>query len=155
MHQPKAQMTNVLRHAEERIMLSTGRWCKYKCSYCYRGAKYSKIRQIPLDVVEQDLSYLEKMGYSDIVFYDDCFLTTNADRINDIVILMNKYSFRYHISVRFEMCSEEILKLISETKLSSIQIWLQSVNKDANKTSKRGFQEKNLKLSSNTWEINE
>lgn len=141
MHQPKEILKTVIRESEEKIMLSTGRWCKYKCSYCYRWAKYSKIRQIPNETIEKDLKYLYSLGYHDMLFYDDCFLTTNIDRLDSIIELMKKYPFRYHISIRFEMCNEEVLKKLSEANIWSIQIWLQSTGASANKTSKRWFHE--------------
>jgi biotin synthase-like enzyme len=141
MFQPKKYLIEVIRWAQERIMLSTWRGCKYKCAYCYRWAKYSNIRQIPLDVIEQDLAYIQKMWYTEVVLYDDCFLTTNSDRLMEILHIMKQYALVYHIAVRFEMCSTERLNLLADVGIASIQIGLQAVSIDANKISKRGFHE--------------
>jgi coproporphyrinogen III oxidase-like Fe-S oxidoreductase len=56
-----------------------------------------------------------------------------------MLYLMKKYPFKYHISTRFEMCNEWILEKLSVIDLWSVQIWLQSISKSANKTSKRWF----------------
>jgi radical SAM superfamily enzyme YgiQ (UPF0313 family) len=139
MAQPRSVLTETIRWSQERVMLSTWRGCKYKCAYCYRGAKYSKIRQIPLDILEKDLIYLEKMGYKEVLLYDDCFLTTNVDRLEEIVTIMRRHQLKYHIAVRFEMCSPERLTLLEDAHIQSIQIGLQAVSIAANKLSKRGF----------------
>jgi radical SAM superfamily enzyme YgiQ (UPF0313 family) len=141
MRQPKNILKDFVRNGQEYMTLSTGRGCRYNCSYCYRWAKYSKVRKIPLETIEKDLEYIVSMGYTYLQFYDDCFLTTNIDRIDELVLLLKKYPLKYHISIRFEMCSVKNLELLQQLDIASIQIWLQSTGLESNKTSKRGFQE--------------
>jgi radical SAM superfamily enzyme YgiQ (UPF0313 family) len=76
-------------------MLTSGRGCLYNCSYCYRGAKYSSVRQISLETLKQDLDYLEELQYEYVYFYDDCFVTTNLRRMDEIIELLGKYRFEY------------------------------------------------------------
>ena len=97
---------------ETEAMLSTWRWCKYNCTYCYRWVKYSIVRQIPLKIIKKDLDYLQKLWYRYIYFYDDCFITTNKDRLCKIVNLLNKYDFTYWISSRYEIFNIKILNEI-------------------------------------------
>ncbi len=121
------------------IMLTTGRGCKYKCSYCFRWAKYSTVRKISLATLKKDLDYLEELKYSYIYFYDDCFITTNLDRLDDILRLLSNYSFEYGISARFEVCTPKNLILLSQLNIQRIQIWLQSISLEVNKETKRVF----------------
>ena len=124
-------------------MICSGRGCKYKCSYCFRGVKYSKIRQIPLDVVEKDLSYLKHAGIRRIYFYDDCFITTNRDRLPEIASLMRQYScFEYYIAIRYEACTPDILDQLSDIKFYNVQIGLQSTKH--NSSHKRTFNHEKL-----------
>jgi len=112
--------------------ISTWRWCKYKCIYCYRWVKYSTIRQIPLYIIKKDLDYLDSIWVNSINIYDDCFLTTNNDRLSEIVELLWSYNFSYQIAVRYEICTPNNFKLLSKLKLDFVQIWLQSVSKNTN-----------------------
>ncbi len=114
-------------------MLMTGRGCKYKCSYCYRGVKYSSVRQIPLDIVERDLQYLQKMHYEAVYMYDDCFLTTNFNRLEETLTMMGKYDFHYGISIRYEMCFPKVFEMLGKINLFRVQIGLQSASFDINK----------------------
>ena len=139
---PKEEFIKLFRKSPQtKVMLTTWRWCKYNCSYCYRWAKYSKVRQIPIETIKKDLDYLEKTYYEDVYFYDDCFPTTNYDRLDEILDLLSKYNFSYCISARYEICSPEILKKFAKANITMIQIWLQSVSLEANKESKRWFRQ--------------
>jgi radical SAM superfamily enzyme YgiQ (UPF0313 family) len=123
-------------------MLTTWRWCKYNCSYCYRWVKYSAVRQISLETIKKDLDYLSELKYEYVSLYDDCFITTNLDRLDELISLLGKYSFIYRISVRFEVCSSEVLDKISKLRIEKIQIWLQSISIEVNKEIKRWFNKK-------------
>lgn len=136
----KDRIIESFRYSPETIaMLSTGRGCKYKCSYCYRWVKYSKVRQVPLEVIKKDLDYLKEMYYEDVYLYDDCFLTTNYNRLEEIISLLASYDFHYGISVRYEMCQPKVFELLSKLKLYRVQIWLQSISRQANSESRRAF----------------
>lgn len=121
------------------IMLTTGRGCKYNCSYCYRWVKYSKVRLIDLDTLKKDLDYLAELKYEYIYFYDDCFITTNLNRIDELIILLSQYKFSYGISVRYEVCSSEILLKLSRVNIKRVQIGLQSISLKVNTEVKRWF----------------
>lgn len=119
--------TEWLVNVPKSAMLTTGRGCKYKCAYCYRGVKFSTVRTIPLNVVEKDMIYLQQQGVKRIYFYDDCFLTTNKDRIDDVITLMKKYPFEYYIATRHEMCSDDVVSKLDGVSFYFVQIGLQSL----------------------------
>jgi len=121
------------------MMIATGRGCKYNCIYCYRGVKYATVRQISLDVLKKDLDALQDMGIEEIYIYDDCFLTTNADRLPEMASLLSSYPFRYQIAIRYEMCTPEVLDTIKDIHFSSVQIGLQSASQKTNVLMKRGI----------------
>jgi len=129
---------------ENEVMLTTWRGCKYNCSYCYRWVKYSKLRQISLETIKKDLDYLRDNQYKYIYLYDDCFVTTNLDRMNDLTSLLSKYDFEYWISARYEVCTEENLEYLSRINIRRIQVWLQSVSFEVNKWTKRWFKKENF-----------
>ncbi len=143
-NQPRRMQIEMLHRDDARrvAMLTSGRGCKYKCSYCFRGVKYSSVRQIPLDVVEADLAYLKANGFNRIYFYDDCFVTTNRDRIDEIIGLMQKYDFSYYIAIRYEACNPEILERLSVLTFYRVQIGLQSIKHNA--AHKRSFNHEKL-----------
>lgn len=121
------------------IMLTTGRWCRFNCTYCYRWVKYSKVRQIPLDMIKKDLDYIQKLGYKNIYLYDDCFVSTNENRLDKIVSLFSEYNFSYQIASRYETLNEINLEKLSWANITVIQVWLQSISKIANRDSKRNI----------------
>ncbi len=127
-------------------MLATWRWCKYNCSYCYRWVKYSNIRQISLETLKKDLDYLTNLKYKYIYIYDDCFITTNLNRLDEIIKLLNNYDFEYQLATRYEVCTSENLLKLSKLNIKRIQIWLQSISLDVNKTIKRWFNKNEFEL---------
>jgi hypothetical protein len=132
---PKIRKIKEFRDSPETIaMLSTWRWCKYNCIYCSRWVKFSKIRQIPLDIIKKDLDYLKWMYYSDIYLYDDCFLSTNYYRLDEIINLLSSYDFYYGISIRYEICNYETFQKLQKLNFYRVQIWLQSTNIKSNIT---------------------
>ena len=132
--------TNLLRNLwENHIMLTTGRWCRFNCSYCYRWVKYNKVRQIPIDVIKKDLDTIQQLWYTDIYLYDDCFVSTNHDRLDEIIELFSQYPFYYQIASRYETLNEVNLEKLSKAKIKKIQVWLQSIWKQANLDSKRNI----------------
>lgn len=120
-------------------MLTTGRGCLYDCSYCYRGVKYKKVRQIPLDIIKKDLDYLDSVWYTHIYLYDDCFLTTNLNRLDEILDLFKKYNFNYQIAARYEPLTPVNLDKLIEANINRIQVWLQSVSIKTNKDTWRNL----------------
>lgn len=139
----KTKYLNAFRDNKD-VLLSTWRWCKYKCIYCYRWVKYSTVRQIPLEIIKKDLDYLESIWVDAINVYDDCFLTTNRDRIQEIVKLLWSYKMSYRIAVRYEMCTPEIFNTLKWMKLSAVQIWLQSTSKETNARIRRNINDENF-----------
>lgn len=115
-------------------LLCTWKWCIYNCIYCFRAAKYNVLRQIPVDIIKKDLDYLQENKYKNIYLYDDCFLTTNANRIDEILELFNKYDMNFQIAMRYEMAFRwDFLQKLINSNIDKIQIWVQSINQDTNK----------------------
>ena len=59
--------------------------------------------------------------YRNIYLYDDCFLTTNQHRLEEIIDLLSRYPFRYYIAVRYEMCTPQNFSLLSKLSFSQVQ----------------------------------
>lgn len=130
---------------KKKAIITTGRGCRYKCTYCYRGAKYSKVRQLPLETIKKDLDVLKNCGFKTVYVYDDCFATTNFDRMAEIVELFASYDFEYQIAVRYETCTGDNLELLKNLKLSFVQIGLQSASKATNAKIGRNFHHERMK----------
>lgn len=139
----KTKYLNAFKEKQD-VLISTWRWCKYKCVYCYRWVKYSTVRQIPLDVLKKDLDYLESIWIDSINMYDDCFLTTNRDRLKEIVDLLWNYNMSYRIAVRYEMCTPETFNILKWLKLNAVQIWLQSTSKETNTRIRRNINDESF-----------
>lgn len=131
---------NVLRNfLQKTVMLTTGRWCRYNCNYCYRWVKYKKVRQIPLNIIKKDLDHLSELWYDSIYFYDDCFISTNLDRLDELLDILKQYDFSYQISSRYETLTLDNIEKLSSINISRIQIWLQSISIETNINMKRSL----------------
>lgn len=95
--------------------------------------------------MKRDLDVLKDCGFETIYVYDDCFTTTNFDRMAEIVELFASYDFEYQIAVRYETCTSENLELLKRLKLSFVQIGLQSVSKETNAKIGRNFHLERMK----------
>lgn len=85
------------------------------------------------------MDILKNCGYGTVYVYDDCFGTTNHDRMAEIVKLFSAYDFEYQIAIRYEMCTPENLELMKNLKMSFVQIGLQSASKETNAKIGRNF----------------
>ncbi len=128
------KMKNVLMNWMKDVLISTWKWCLYNCMYCFRWVRFSKIRQISLDTIKKDLDYFQENWYKNVYLYDDCFLTTNISRIDEMMKLLNNYDLSYYVAIRYEMAvRDNIMKMLIESNINKIQIWLQTTNKDITK----------------------
>ncbi len=133
-------------NSQDSVMLMSGRWCRFSCTYCFRWARYKTVRQIPLDVLKKELDVLEKLWYKTIRFFDDCFISTNYNRLEEINNLLSQYSFTYKIDSRYELLNEKIFKKLNSVNFWAIKIGLQSKSMQVNKEMNRNFSENHFKM---------
>ena len=83
------------------------------------------------------MEYLSQRGYKYLYVYDDCFVSTNYDRLDQIVELFSRYDFEYHIDARYELLSTPILEKISSINFHTIKIGIQSSSLEVNEVVNR------------------
>lgn len=147
----KTKHAPLLTYMSDMVMLSTGRGCKYKCTYCFRGAKFSSVRQIPLHVIDADLTHVKRAGMKKVYLYDDCFVTTNKDRLTDVIELLKKHDLLYYIAIRHEVVTPDVMEQLLCLKFFRVQIGLQSTTFHA--SHKRSFDA--VKLANVMTKLNE
>jgi len=76
-----------------------------------------------LEIIKKDLDYLSSNGYKSIYLYDDCFLTTNYSRLDQILELLNSYDLNYYTAIRYEMAfKDDVLMKLLNSKIDRLQI---------------------------------
>lgn len=120
-------------------MMMTWKWCRFHCSYCFRWTRYKTVRQFPINIIKKDLDMLSKLGYKTIDFFDDCFISTNLNRLDEVKEMLGEYDFSYKIDVRYELLTPLIFEKLKDINFSSIKIGLQSSSIATNQEIKRSF----------------
>ncbi|MCH2188891.1 radical SAM protein [Candidatus Gracilibacteria bacterium] len=132
-------LSKISQQKDNAIMLTSGRGCQFNCNYCYRGQKYKILRTIPLETIQKDLDYIQKMGYSYVYFYDDCFISTNKNRLPEIMSLFQGYQLQFNIALRYEVLTNDIMEMFSNSNVVRLQIGLQSSSLKTNAIMLRSF----------------
>lgn len=118
----------------------TSRGCLYNCFYCVSGnMKYKKFRKRSNENIVEELAVLERMGVSDIVFYDDCFFY-NINKVNEDVekycsLLKNRnINMTWQMEIRPDILAQlndKSIHLLSESGCRQINIGIEKTNNES------------------------
>lgn len=128
----------------EQLFMATSRGCPFKCHYCARSVKFSRVRTFSIKRVLDELEYLAKKKVSVVFMLDDCFIVSHP-RFMEFV---EQYEQRFSktslnipelaVMCRPEFLSDEILELFPKVKISFVQIGLQTLHPDCEYLMGRG-----------------
>lgn len=134
------------------LPILSSRGCFYKCNYCPYKAYYGDCRQRNPDSIIEELQYLiNKYDVKGILFRDPLF-TANKKRAEGIAkkIIKNKINVEWACETHFDLLDEELLNLMYEAGLRSLNVGIESSNeeimeKSTRKYAKKEHQEKIIK----------
>jgi radical SAM PhpK family P-methyltransferase len=119
----------------------TARSCAYKCSFCTFPAMAGELTLTDLDVVEQELRYLQQAGVTYLTFIDDTF-NVPAPRFKQLcrMLIKNRFEFRWISHFRPANADDECFRLMKEAGCLAVFLGIesgdQSVLNNMNKAAK-------------------
>ncbi|MCK4643396.1 radical SAM protein [bacterium] len=112
-----------IRHAAA-VQASWG--CVHKCTYCASSRLHPEFIQRDPRSVFEELLELDKLGFSDIAFYDDAILANSSGHIEKILelIIASELTISFHIpnAVHPEFVSEKNAKLMYSAGVKTVAI---------------------------------
>jgi p-methyltransferase len=109
------------------VQIRTARSCAFKCSFCRYPITAGQLNLTSIDVVEQELSLLHKMGVENIVFIDDTF-NVPLQRFKDICKMMikNKFRFNWFSFFRCSNSDDQAFDLMMESGCTGVFLGIES-----------------------------
>ncbi|MDW7772823.1 MAG: radical SAM protein [Desulfobulbaceae bacterium] len=137
---PPPRWGNIAKEVEHYRLgaVQTSRGCPFDCEFCDVSLLFGeRYRSKPIDNVLQEVSELEKIGASVIVFCDDNFIGNPGyakDLLKELIKLNN--SFRRPLGFGSEMSinlakDDELLELLADANFREIFIGIESFNKES------------------------
>ena len=103
--------------------LLSSRGCPNFCVFC--GNMNRQVRYHPIQRVVEEVKQLKKMGYNDLYFYDDNFVS-NHRRTEALITELKDLKINYRITTRAQTLNEYIVKKLKESGCSWISLGIES-----------------------------
>ena len=88
-------------------VLFTTRGCAIKCTFCQSPAFEEKIEKVPIESIEQVLSYYKRLGVGNVVILDEYF-GMNPKHADAVVALFKKYKILWWTMTRADFISKKL-----------------------------------------------
>jgi radical SAM superfamily enzyme YgiQ (UPF0313 family) len=140
---PSPYSTGILR-IDDWVDLETTRGCPYRCRFCLYGKTFESLRNFSLARVESDVRYAVAHGASTIYMMDPTFNypRERCRKICRILADVNvEQRFDVHAEVRAEIMDEALADDFVRAGVKSVEIGLQSNNKETLRLMQRGLGE--------------
>lgn len=123
-------------------LVETFRGCRFKCTYCYEGKNFPKLRHFSVERIIGDIKYLIKKGITEIWLINSTFnynkplLTRICKKISEV---NSEKKARLVADLRAEYIDSEVVELLKSANVVIAEIGLQAVNKETLENIKRPF----------------
>jgi p-methyltransferase len=109
------------------VQIRTARSCAFSCAFCKYPAMAGPLNLASLEVIEQQLRYLDSAGVKNLVFIDDTF-NVPLPRFKEICRLMirNKFSFDWFSFFRCSNSDEEAFDLMARSRCKAVFLGIES-----------------------------
>ncbi len=111
---------------EDLGLVMTSRGCPYGCSYCFRGGLWRrKVRFVPLETLEEELSGLKRRGVRHVTFKDDVF-TLHRERTEAVCDLVARLGMTWDCVTRADRIDEALLARMRRAGCTGIKIGVET-----------------------------
>ncbi|MCL1865755.1 MAG: radical SAM protein [Spirochaetes bacterium] len=111
------------------------RGCPYKCSYCFYSKNQNRVRELPFSILLNVIK--NKKEVKDIYILSPAFETSKNFIQNLESLKKMNHNVTLHTEIRAENISKDIANLMYEAGFRSLEVGLQSMNKNALSSVKR------------------
>ncbi len=107
------------------IAIETSRGCPFRCAFCNSSVLSKKLRFKPIELLEEELDLLKRLGWSAAKIVDDNF-NVNRDRMIQVAELMKKKGFKYRAFAHLRGLTDETVRALVETGCYSVGVGVES-----------------------------
>lgn len=110
----------------------TSRGCPYRCTFCASSRFWDKLRFFSADYVVREIERLVNDHKTEMIsFFDDLFVA-DRNRLKEILTLLRKKNLigkvKFTCSCRANLVDEELVEILSEMRVVSVGMGLESGN---------------------------
>lgn len=140
---PSPYLAGALEPVEGSAYIETYRGCPHRCSYCFEGKGFGRLRSFSRERVEAEVAFLAgQAGLGAFSFIDPVFNLT-PDRLSWLAELMEPHALRgvrlHTIEVDIERIGADEAALLRRAGVISVETGPQSVGARALQTCRRSF----------------
>lgn len=92
----------------------TSRGCPYTCAYCSRGVGADILRSRSLDLVDEEIESIKRLGIDGIVLYDD-EVNLSTKRLRDLCSVFAGHHIRWRAFVRSNLFTAEQARAMADS----------------------------------------
>ncbi|MEW6214816.1 MAG: radical SAM protein [Nitrospirota bacterium] len=146
---PSPYLEGILVPRDEVTYIETYRGCVFKCSYCFEGKNFPRLRFFPEERIRREIELI--MSHREIKsfhFIDSIFnhKKERLEKIAEIISRANRFSTELRtIEVIAEFIDEETVTLFKKANVKSVETGPQTVNKETLKNVNRYYDEEKFK----------
>jgi len=136
-----ADLIDVMPDAHLGMMIETARGCRFRCTFCFEGSRFKKIRYFPMARVEAEIAHMTARGVREFHILDPILANADSERLIEMNRIIEQHilphgSHTLSVEVHAELLKEETVGLLKHFTL--FDVGLQSVNAIAMKHIRRG-----------------
>ncbi|MEN6430577.1 MAG: radical SAM protein, partial [Coriobacteriales bacterium] len=140
---PSPYLTGIMAPTEYTAYIETYRGCPHRCSYCFEGKGYGRIREFsPRRVAAEVAALASAPGVDAFSFIDPVFNLTD-ERLEWLTAIMEPYAARgvvlHTIEVDIERIDSKAAALLAKAGVVSVETGPQTVGPRALETCRRAF----------------
>ena len=135
-----ADLIEVLPDAHLGVMIETARGCRFRCTFCFEGSRFKKIRYFPMERVEAEIAHMAAKGAHDFHILDPILANADRERLTEMNRIIEQHILPHgrhtlSVEVHAELLKADTIHLLKHFTL--FDVGLQSVNAVAMKHIRR------------------
>ena len=146
---PSPYLTGILKPRDEVTYIETFRGCPYRCAFCYEGKNFPDLRYFSEERVKKEIELIMSMQtIRSFHIVDSVFNITKGrlKRLAQIISDANRSGTEIRtVEVMAELVDEEVVQLLKQAHVVSVETGPQTVNRETLVTINRSFEKEKFR----------